>query len=230
MNFETISAKPLELLSLTGYTLAEFESLLPYFETELSVSKYTLEGKARERPSTEYKNSVFSTSSEKLFFILVYYKQYTTQAMIAQAFSISQPKANLWIHFLTPIMQNTLNQAGVAPARNMDDFSEKEPSVFSHDGTERPIQRPKDNEEQEKYYSGKQKRHTVKNNILANEDCEIVFLTPTVEGKKHDKTLADESNYSLPEGSTLLQDTGFQGFSVEGTTILQPKKSLEAGN
>jgi hypothetical protein len=59
---------------------------------------------------------------------------------------------------------------------------------------------------------------------LASEDCRVIFLTPTVEGKKHDKKLADESNYALPEGSTLLQDTGFQGFTVDDVSIVQPKK------
>lgn len=73
-----------------------------------------------------------------------------------------------------------------------------------HDGTERPIQRPKDSEKQKEYYSGKKKTHTVKNNILANSNCEIIFLTPTMEGKKHDKKIADESEYRLPEGSILL--------------------------
>ena len=59
---------------------------------------------------------------------------------------------------------------------------------------------------------------------MASEDCRVIFLTPTVEGKKHDKKLADESNYALPEGSTLLQDTGFQGFTVDDVSIVQPKK------
>ena len=27
----------------------------------------------------------------------------------------------------------------------------------------------------------------------------MLFLTPTVEGKQHDKALADESNYQLPK-------------------------------
>ena len=45
-----------------------------------------------------------------------------------------------------------------------------------------------------------------------------------MEGKRHDKKLADESNYQLPKGSYLLQDTGFQGFKPEGVFILQPKK------
>ena len=70
--------------------------------------------------------------------------------------------------------------------------------------------------------------YTVKNNILANSNCEVIFLTPTEEGKKHDKKIADESEYRLPEGSKLLQDTGFQSFSVSNVEILQPTKKPRA--
>ena len=48
----------------------------------------------------------------------------------------------------------------------------------------RAIPRPKDATVQETYYSGKKKRHTVKNNVLVNAKGEIVLLTPTCEGKK----------------------------------------------
>ena len=64
----------------------------------------------------------------------------------------------------------------------------------------------------------------MKNNVIGNEDAKVIFLTATVEGKKHDKKLADETNYCLPDGSVLYQDTGFQGFNLENVTILQPKK------
>ena len=68
------------------------------------------------------------------------------------------------------------------------------------------------------------KQHTVKNNLITNRGCRIVFLTETVEGKKHDKKVADESGYKLPKGCRLVQDTGFQGFSLEEVVIIQPKK------
>lgn len=45
-----------------------------------------------------------------------------------------------------------------------------------------------------------------------------------MEGKKHDKALADEEGDAFPEGSKLWQDTGFQGVAPEGVTVLQPKK------
>lgn len=49
-------------------------------------------------------------------------------------------------------------------------------------------------------------------------------MSATVESKKHDKKLADETAYSLPAGSKLVQDTGFQGFTLEKVIVLQPKK------
>jgi len=224
MNFQNIANKPREFLAMTGFNMDEFCALLPWFEKELSESKYTLEGAMRKNKHAGYKNSIFQTIEEKLFFILVYFKQYTTQSMLAMSFKISQPKANKWIHFLAPILQSALSEMKVAPCRDMEELSLQEASVFAHDGTERPIQRPKDKKEQKKFYSGKQKSHTVKNNILADINCKVIFITPTVEGKKHDKKLADESKYKLPKGSMLLQDTGYQGFTLEGVCVLQPKK------
>lgn len=60
--------------------------------------------------------------------------------------------------------------------------------------------------------------------MITNSSGRILFLSQTCEGKKHDKRAADEAGYDLPDGSTLLQDTGFQGFAIEGVTIIQPKK------
>ena len=96
---------------------------------------------------------------------------------------------------------------------------------FIIDGTERPIQRPKNKDRQRQYYSGKKKRHTVKNIIVTEKQTgKIKGLSPTSEGKKHDKAIVDEQNYRFPEDSTLYQDTGFQGYEPEKTTIYQPKK------
>ena len=104
--------------------------------------------------------------------------------MLAKLFGISQAKANLWIHYLTPILASALHKKDAMPCRDMENLCLEKASVFTHDGTERPIQRPKDKKKQKENYSGKKKAHTVKKNIIANSNCEVVFLTPTAEGKK----------------------------------------------
>jgi hypothetical protein len=100
---------------------------------------------------------------------------------------------------------------------------------FWHDGTERPIHRPTDPEDQQEYYSGKKKGHTIKNLLVIDETCHICFLSATYEGKANDTSLADLEGYTLPPGSCLYQDMGFQGFILNGITIVQPKKKPRGG-
>jgi DDE superfamily endonuclease len=64
---------------------------------------------------------------------------------------------------------------------------------------------------------------------VINEICHICFLSATYEGKVHDKSVADLAGYSLPDGSCLYQDMGFQGFILNGITIVQPKKKPRGG-
>jgi hypothetical protein len=64
---------------------------------------------------------------------------------------------------------------------------------------------------------------------VINETCHICFLSHTCEGKASDKSLAEWTGYTLPAGSCLYQDKGFQGFFLNGITILQPKKTPRGG-
>jgi len=54
-------------------------------------------------------------------------------------------------------------------------------------------------------------------------------LSHTYEGKASDKSLAELAGYSLPPGSGLYQDKGFQGFFQNGITIFQPTKKPRGG-
>jgi len=100
---------------------------------------------------------------------------------------------------------------------------------FVHDGTERPIHRPKEPEDQQEYYSGKKQCHTLKNLLVINETYYICFLSYTCEGKASDKSIAELAGHTLPPGSYLYQDKGFQGFFLPGITIVQPKKRPPGG-
>lgn len=110
--------------------------------------------------------------------------------------------------------------------RNLDDGG---CPLFYHDGTERPIHRPVDADEQGEYYSGKKKCHTVKNILLIDVRCCIRFLSATYAGKWHDKALVDDEQYQLPVGSVLYQDMGFQGFTIGSVQMQQPTKKPRGG-
>ena len=235
MNYEELSKKPKQFLAMTGYTRMEFENLLPHFKIQFEdeLKTKTLTGKSRvKRKHTQYKNSPLPAVEDNLLFIIIYLKQGVTQEALASQFDMHQPDVNKRIHFLHPILNRALKALGELPVRNAESFNIKdEKQFFLHDGTERPIVRPKDKDEQKLYFSGKKKQHTIKNILIINSLCKVIFLGSTCEGKKHDKKAADEAGYQkqLPEGSKLAQDTGFQGFNADNVTILQPKKKPRGG-
>ena len=235
ISYEILSKYKPKFLAMTGYTVEEFEALLPTFQAEFEayVSEYCLDGtKRKKRKYVEYKNSPLPTIADKLLFILVYLKQGSLQEAHATLFKMHQPDANRWIHLLHTLLNQALASVAEIPARTAEELEKRLAQendlellkLFFHDGTERAIVRPKDKDLQKLYYSGKKKHHTLKNIILINALCKILLLTETVEGKKHDKKATDEADYTLPQDCLLYQDTGFQGFSLAGVVIVQPKK------
>jgi DDE superfamily endonuclease len=66
----------------------------------------------------------------------------------------------------------------------------------------------------------------LKNLLLINAALHILFLSDTHPGRVHDKRIADTTPYPLPAGSQLLQDLGFQAFTLDGVDIIQPTKKL----
>ena len=57
----------------------------------------------------------------------------------------------------------------------------------------------------------------------------IRFMSATYAGKWHDKALVDDEQYTLPAGSVLYQDMGFQGFAIDHVTVQQPTKKPRGG-
>ena len=158
--YKDYAEKPTEFLALTGYTHQEFEALLPHFGKSYYewMKHHRLDGKPRgKRKYSDYKNSPLPTIQDKLLFILHYLKTNNLQTVQGALFGISQPKANVWIHCLHPILNQTLAELGELPARQMQQvvFDENEETLYFHDGTERPIPRPCDPDQQRLYYSGK---------------------------------------------------------------------------
>ena len=65
--------------------------------------------------------------------------------------------------------------------------------------------------------------------MVGLDDRQIKYLGKTHEGKKHDKKICDEENITVPAGSDLYRDSGFQGHDLPGVNIHQPKKKPRGG-
>jgi hypothetical protein len=70
MKYDKIRKNPKQLLSLTGFTVVEFEAFLPTFKYhwEEYYSHFTLTGKPRERISYNRKSGKIPLIGDKLLF------------------------------------------------------------------------------------------------------------------------------------------------------------------
>ena len=234
LRYEELKTKPRKFLALTSLTPDEFEDLVPAFERaylRVYPSSKTMVGKSRKRKAGAGRKGSLASIEQKLLFALVYQKSYPLQSVLGELFGMEQSRANEWIHRLLPILQQALDDLGMMPERDPQQFKSKEnrrpDAVHSIiDGTERRRQRPKSPEKQALHYSGKKKIHTDKNVIIATaKNKRISYLSQTYPGKMHDKNVADTENISYPKHITLHKDAGFQGYEPKVRKLYQPKKS-----
>jgi len=234
LKYDELKGKPREFLSVTSLTDEEFQVLLPTFEKcyqSLLPPKPKPTKKKKQRAKGGGRKSKLVSISDKLLFILAYQKTATLQTLHGLQFGLSQGRVNHWVHRLLPVLQMSLAELGMKPERvgglvgDLIEASEGGANL-SLDASERELQRPVSGEKQKAKYSGKKKTHTDKNLLLVNENTRrVVYLSATVDGKKHDKKLADESQISYPKNASLTQDTGFQGYQPPEVLVQQPKKS-----
>lgn len=233
INYNDLSNNPKDFLAATGLKIEEFEQLKKGFKEaykKVYPEEKTQEGKERKRKEGAGVKGQLEKEEDKLLFILIYQKTNQLQTMQALQFKMSQPQANYWIHHLMPVLKQILKGQGLTPERKAENVVKSEMIKegildLAIDGTERRIQRPKDNEKQKEYYSGKKKAHTEKNIVLIDETTgKVIYLSPTIPGKTHDKKAVDELDITYPQNANLDKDTGFQGYEPNGILSRQPKK------
>ncbi len=85
------------------------------------------------------------------------------------------------------------------------------------DATEQRTERNSVYEVQKRFYSGKRKAHTIKTQIVVNEQGRIRDVSDSVPGSTHDLTLLRQSGLPtrLPLGLTLIFDCGYRGVQVD---------------
>lgn len=93
------------------------------------------------------------------------------------------------------------------------------------DVSEVPCQRPK--KKQKRSYSGKQKQHTLKIQIIYNPNINQIISIRTDKGKTHDLILARQYMKDLANYQFVLTNKGYIGLKQKGliTPIKRYKKS-----
>ena len=232
LNLNRIDKNERLMRAMTGLTLKQFDELLVDFDSAYEKAMNADRRKRGcERKQGAGKKPRLVSARLKLFFVLMYLKCYPTYDVLGILFNLDSGNCCDWIKRLLPVLETTLGQKQLLPARkirSVDEFLR----LFPHekdlliDGTERRTQRSGNPKTQRKHYSGKQACHTRKNLVMANPDRKILLLSPTRAGRYHDKKLFDKetSFRCLPPDRTLWLDKGFQGVQRHHKNVMMPRK------
>jgi hypothetical protein len=154
-----------QMRALTGLSEAKFEKLLPVFsavyqEEQRQAYEQGLAAGTRQRQPGGGQKGKLPTMEDKLQFILYYYKVYPTFDVLGSQFDLARSKANEQVHRLSPLLHKTLVRLGVMPQREFENAAAlqqacQELDQLLLDVTERPHQRPANDEQQREMYSGK---------------------------------------------------------------------------
>ncbi|TAE18360.1 MAG: hypothetical protein EAY72_00685 [Bacteroidetes bacterium] len=220
MNYLRLRKKEKQFRAITSLSIAKFDELLPMFEKAWNhfIIHYNFDGLARVRPYAAKVGSPLYETSEKLFFILYYKKMQPLQEAIAASFDMETSQANQWIHSLSPLLEEAL--LAYHPKTLIEDVQFKEHETYITDCSEYGVQR--DTYHQKEYYSGKKKAHTLKNGLIVSLVGIVLWVSPTIPGRIHDKKLMENITFSTP--MQLLADSGFQGWIPENITLILPIK------
>lgn len=146
-----------------------------------------------------------------------YLRDYTTFLKLGMYFGLDESNAYRW----------TIWAENVLSTYMMEDFDitkldkNKEYIV---DVTECNVERPKVQEIQKEYYSGKKKKHTMKIQLIIEEDTRKIVYVAFDKGSTHDFSLFKESTKGIDKDIRMLADSGYQGLDKILIHSLTPKK------
>lgn len=162
--------------SLTGLSQSQFDQLLPTFATVYQEAQQEAYEKGmaagtRQRKLGGGAKGKLPTISDKLLFVLYYYKTYPTFDVLGTQFDMARSKANKNLHKLSPILHTTLVHLEMMPHREFKTPEALKAALGSIDqiiidATERAYRRSQDNTKQRAHYSGKKTPYREKHRYL----------------------------------------------------------------
>ena len=224
-----IEANPQETQRLMGLGYPELQQIIQngeklYYEKQalLETQKIRIiSGGGGRKPKLSIKEQIILT--------LVYLRHLTTFQLLGIQFGVSESTANDTFNYWLPMLRELLPSSLLEQVKKNDLDYEVVKEILTEyeltvDSYEQVRERPGDNNEQEKYYSGKKCNHTFKTQIIILPDGrDIVDIVAGEPGPKSDITLFREYRSRFDPKQRFKGDKAYQGEDLITTPIKKPK-------
>lgn len=239
--FDYIQKYPSRTKQILGISHEQFQALL---QSALKEHLQIQEEKEKQKVRINYpgggRKEILS-NSEQICLCLFYLRQIPTFEILGMLFGISKSEAHVTFHYWRNIIR------GILPSSLLEQVEEQEgdfmmvqeiltnfqllvDSLEQHasplnGGNPRtrlaPIDRPSDNEEQKKFYSGKKKQHTLKSQLVGLPNGkDIIDVLVGFPGPTSDINLFRKQQKKFDSEQKFEGDKGYQG----GKNITTPHK------
>jgi hypothetical protein len=223
--------------ALTGLTRKEFDRLVIDFvaarDRRRAASTHTQRGRPRRRAAGA---PASLDPRDRLLMTLLWLRIYPTYEVLGWLLGLE--KSNAWenVQDALAVLETLADFPFERPAAERAKLRTKQ-AVFDAfpqvkviiDGKEQPFRRPRSWEEQKPFYSGKKKRHTVKNQVVCTPEGRIGGVSATVPGSTHDLTMmrGDGVLDRLAEGEGAMADKAYTGAEGDrpGVAVVVPAKA-----
>jgi len=156
---------------------------------------------------------------------LTYWREYRTYFHIASDWQVSEATVCRTVHWVENILVNS-RRFRLGGKKSLLTPSQK-PKTVAMDVTESPIERPKYG--QKRFFSGKQKRHTLKSQFVIDLETLQVICVVNDSGRRHDFKLFIHSKVRFHPDTESLEDSGYQGIAKFHANSRIPRKKPRKG-
>ncbi len=166
------------------------------------------------------------SADEEICLTLFYLRQMTIFEVLGMMFEVSRTTANDIFHYWLPILRDVLPSSLLEEwEKSLQDNEFVQELLTSHqllvDSAEQPRERPKNYQEQKKFFSGKKQKHTLKNQFVSlPKGKDIVDVVAGERGPEADVNLLRKQQANFSDQQSFTGDKAYIG--AERTTT--PKK------
>jgi hypothetical protein len=217
---ERLSGKPILFKSFTGLTIQDFDNIYNK-QIVKKHEKYELKRLSKRKDRKRDMGAVgrpFNLDLKNRFsMLLVYYRLYITYTLTGFLFDFDLSKVCRDIQKIENLVMRCvpIPQKIYKITKRLKTIEEVEkyfPGILALIySTEQQIPRPADKNKRKIFYSGKKKRHTVKNQLTVNKDGHILHKATYKEGWRHDYDVYKKNHPVTPKQVVDVIDLGYIG-------------------
>lgn len=221
MRYEHLKQHPTVFLKMTGLRLNEFDALID----EVLPQLVEAEQERLQRPDRQRQIGGGRTpeldEGDQILLTIVWLRVYPTHEVLGYLFGVSDSTVSRIIQRVLPILEQAgrdtmrMPDPGRKRRRSLDQMLQDTPELaVVIDSFEQKVQRPRDKNERDAYYSGKKKTHTLKSQVTVDEDTgAIIDVSDSVAGPTADIKLLEASGIMerLPDGVGGIGDLAYVG-------------------